>query len=132
METAIPQAEQRWMIWTGRLLSALPILLMLFSAAMKFSNSDAIVAAFTGKFGYPGGALPVLGAVELACVVIYAIPRTSVLGAILITGYLGGAVATHARIGDPFVVPLLLGIVAWAGLYLRDPTLRARIPLRAT
>jgi hypothetical protein len=132
MDTALPQATPRWMLWTGRVLSALPILLMLMSAGMKFSHSKEVVDSFTSKAGYPESSLLFLGVVELACVVVYAIPRTAVLGAILVTGYLGGAVATHVRIGDPFIMPLVLGIVAWAGLYLRDPALRMLIPLRNT
>jgi hypothetical protein len=117
------------MLWTGRVLSALPILMMLFSAGLKLSRSKEMVAGL-GKQGYPEAALLVLGAVELACLALYAIPQTSVLGAILITGYLGGAMATHARVGEPFVIPLLLGVLAWGGLYLRDPRIRALIPLR--
>jgi hypothetical protein len=74
-----------------------------------------------------------LGAIEICCALLYAIPRTAVLGAVLLTGYLGGAIATHVRVGDPsFVTPLVLGMIAWAGLYLRDPRLRALLPLRST
>ena len=71
-----------------------------------------------------------LGILEVACTVIYLIPRTAVLGAILLTGYLGGATATHVRIGEPWFMPVLLGVVVWLGIYLRDPRLRALIPLR--
>jgi hypothetical protein len=85
---------------------------------------------FTGKFGYPPATLPIFGILEVTCVVIYLIPRTAILGAILLTGYLGGAIATHARVGDPFVIPLILGVVVWAGLYVRDERLRSLIPLR--
>lgn len=83
-----------------------------------------------GKFGYPPGSIAVLGAVELASALLFVIPRTSVLGAILVTGYLGGAVATHVRAGDGFIAPLLLGVVAWGGLFLRDGRLRALLPFR--
>lgn len=72
-----------------------------------------------------------LGILEVACVVVYLIPRTAVLGAILLTGYLGGAVATHLRVGDPCFGPILLGVVLWGGLFLRDPRLRTLIPLRS-
>jgi DoxX-like protein len=72
-----------------------------------------------------------LGIVELACTVIYIIPRTSVLGAILLTGYLGGAVATHLRIGEPYFMPIIFGVLVWGGLFLRDERLRALIPLRS-
>jgi hypothetical protein len=104
---------------------------MVFSASMKFTGNPQMVDEFVNRFGYAASAAPVLGVIELTCVVLYAIPRTAVLGAILLTGYLGGAVATHVRIGDPtFVAPLGLGVVAWAGLYLREGRLHALLPLR--
>jgi hypothetical protein len=118
------------MLWTGWVLSALPILMMLFSAAMKFSNRSDVVAMFVGKLGYPEGTLFTIGVVELACAVLFAIPQTAVLGAVLVTGYLGGAIATHVRVGDPFAPPLALAVMAWVGLYLRDERLRELLPLR--
>jgi len=125
--------RRRWALWTGWILSALPILIMLLSASMKLIPSAQMVDQFTGKFGYREGMLLVLGVLELSCAALYAIPRTAVLGAVLVTGYLGGAVATHVRIGDPgFVVPLALGVAAWGGLYMRDERLRALLPLRST
>ena len=85
----------------------------------------------TAQFGYPSGLIVPIGVVELACVVLYVIPRTAVLGAVLLTGYLGGAIATHVRLSDPsFAGPLIFGIMVWAGLYLREPRLRALLPLR--
>jgi len=119
-------------LWTGRVLSALPVLMLVMSAAMKFSRPPQVVDMFTGKFGYPESTLLVLGVVELTCAFLYAIPQTSVLGAILVTGYLGGATATHVRVSEAFIIPVLLGVMAWAGLYLRDPRLRELLPLRAT
>jgi hypothetical protein len=89
-----------------------------------------VVEMMGGKFGYPAGTLIVLGVVELACALLYVMPRTSVLGAILMTGYLGGAVATHVRVGDAFAAPLVLGVIAWGGLFLRDERIRALLPLR--
>lgn len=71
-----------------------------------------------------------LGILEIVCTVTYAVPRTAMLGAILLTGYLGGATATHVRIGDSFISPVILGVLVWGGLFLRDPRLRALIPLR--
>ena len=71
-----------------------------------------------------------LGILELACTIVYVIPRTAVLGAILLTGYLGGAIATHVRIGEPFLPVILMGVLIWGGLFLRDPRLRALMPLR--
>jgi DoxX-like family len=126
-----PPSRKKWVLWTGRVLSALPVLLMVFSASIKLMHSPQVVEQFVGKFGYPESSLTGIGLVEIACAVVYAIPRTAVLGAVLLAGYLGGAVATHVRIGDPsFVMPLLLGILAWAGLYLRDERLHALLPLR--
>jgi len=117
-------------IWAGRVISALPVLLLVFSASMKIAEPPAVVRGFT-KFGYPEHLIRVIAILELSCTVIYIIPRTSVLGAILLTGYLGGATATHARISDPaFVMPVLVGILVWLGLFLRDNRLRALIPLR--
>lgn len=119
------------MRWTGRILTAIPILLMVFSASMKFVGGQQMMDEMVHRFGYPAETALVLGVMELACVVLYAVPRTAALGAILLTGYLGGAVATHVRIGDPaFVAPFGLGVIAWAGLYLRDERLRALLPLR--
>jgi len=117
-------------LWVGRVLSALPVLMLSFSAVMKFSRSPQVMEGFVGKFGYPEGTLLPIGVVELFCALLYAVPRTSVLGAILITGYMGGATATHVRVSDPWFMAVLLGVVAWAGLYLREPRLRALLPLR--
>jgi len=100
------------------------------SSTLKFLHPPQVVQGFTGQFGYPERVLLPLAIVELSCALLYAIPRTSVLGAILVTGYLGGAIATHVRVSDPsFVSPLVLGVIAWAGLYLRDARLRALLPL---
>ncbi len=120
----------RWSVWVGRVLSALPVLAMLFSATFKFRAPAEVVQIFTGKFGYPPQTLTPLGVVELSCAVLYAIPQTAVLGALLMTGYLGGAVATHVRVSDVWLPPAVLGVVAWVGLYLREPRLRDLLPLR--
>src|ERR1700687_1572457 len=104
--------------WIGRVVSGIPVLMMLFSAGMKLLRPPGVIEVFVGKFGYPDSTLVPIGVVELACVVVYLIPRTAVLGAILLTGYLGGAVATHVRVSDVFVPPLVVGILAWVGLYL--------------
>ena len=124
-------AAPKWQRWAGRALSALPVLMMLFSASMKLSHAPQFVAMWTGKLGFQEGSLTAVGLLELACVAAYAFPRTAVLGAALLSAYLGGAVATHVRIGDPFVVPVVLGLMVWAGLYLRDARVRALVPLRA-
>lgn len=121
----------RWQLWTGRVLSALPVLLMVMSGVMKLSHSPNVVQGF-GAFGIAEGLITPIGIIELACVVLYLIPGTAVLGALLITGYLGGAVLTHWRGGQPGIAlaPFVLGVIAWGGLWLRDPRLRALLPLR--
>src|SRR5882724_6064188 len=125
-----PLSLPMWQLWTGRALSALPVLLLLLSASMKLSHPPMVVETFVSKLGYSASVLPALAALELFCAVVYAVPRTAVLGAVLLTGYLGGAVATHVRVGDAFVAPLLLGVLVWAGLYLRDERIRALLPIR--
>lgn len=117
-----------WRLWTGRVLSALPVLMLLFSASLKLSHAPAFIEKWV-TFGYTEGAATPIGIVEIACAVIYAVPKTRMLGAILVTGYLGGAIATHVRIGDVFVIPLVLGILAWAGLFLRDSRLSKLLPI---
>lgn len=119
-------------LWAGRVLTALPVVMLTFSALMKFSKSQQLLDEFA-RLGYPPGLAPTLGIVELACTIIYAVPRTSVLGAILLTGYLGGAVATHVRIEDPpmsIASPVIGGVIVWLGIYFRDARLRALAPLR--
>ena len=122
---------KKWMLWTGRVLSALPVIAMVLSGAMKLSHAPQLVLQWTTKFGYPESELTLIGLLEVACAVIYVIPRTAVLGAVLVTAYFGGAVATHVRISDPSaILVIVLGIFAWAGLYLRDDRVRALLPLR--
>lgn len=116
-------------LWIGRVLTALPVLMMLMSAYFKLYPSPQAVEGFQ-HLGWPMALAGKLAVVEIAVIVIYLIPRTAVLGAILMAAYLGGATATHVRVGDPWFAPVILGIVAWAGIYLRDPHLRALIPLR--
>lgn len=110
-------------------MSALPLLLMIFSAVMKLMKPASVVEGFA-HFGLPESLIFRLGFLELACTVVYVIPRTAVPGAILLTGYLGGATATNVRVGEAFIVPVLVGVPVWGGLFLRDPRLRALIPLR--
>ena len=128
MSDANPAPTSSVMLWTGRVLSTLPVLLLLFSAFMKFTQPKEVVEGFA-KFGYSESVILPLGIVELACTVLYIIPQTSVLGAILLTGYLGGATATHLRVGDAWFPPVIMGVVLWLGLYLRDSRLRALLPL---
>jgi hypothetical protein len=111
-------------------VSALPVLALLMSATMKLSHAPQFVQAWVDKLGYAEPQLGPIGTLELVCAVLYAIPQTSVLGAVLTTGYLGGAIATEVRINHGFGVPLLLGVFVWAGLFLRDARVRALLPWR--
>ena len=114
----------------GWILSLLPAPLLVMSAVVKFLQPPAVVEG-NKHLVWPGGLALPLGIVELTALALYLIPRTAVLGAILLTGYLGGAMATHVRVGDPFIVPAILGVVFWLGLYLRDRRVRELIPLRS-
>jgi hypothetical protein len=118
------------MIWTGRFFSTLVALMMAMSAGMKLSGSTQVVDAMVAHYGYPKYTLLPLGVVELTCLVIYLIPQTAVLGAILLTGYLGGAVATQVHAEELYIFPVLVGAFAWLGLYLRDARIRDLIPFR--
>jgi DoxX-like family len=125
-------AVSRGMLWTGRLMSALPVLFLLVDGVMKLIK-PAIVVETTVQLGYPESAIVGIGLALLASTLLYLVPRTSVLGAILLTGYLGGAVATHVRVGDglfPILFPIILSALLWAGLVLRDSRLRAFLPLQ--
>jgi hypothetical protein len=118
----------------GRIVTALPVLFLLMDGAMKFSTIPAVVDG-TRQLGWSPELLPVLGALTLVSLALYLVPRTAVLGAILLTGYLGGAVATHLRLGNPLLThvlfPTYLGALLWGGLWLRDARVRALIPLPA-
>jgi hypothetical protein len=121
-------------IWVGRVLSGLVVLFLVPDGIIKFIKPAPVVDAFA-HLGLPLTLANGLGILLLLCTVIYVFPRTSILGAILLTGYLGGAVATHLRAGDPLfshvLFPTYLGVLLWLGLYLRDSRLRALIPLRS-
>jgi DoxX-like family len=118
------------MFWTGWILTVLPSLMLFFSASLKFTGSDEMLKSMD-HLGYPGKVLLPLGILEVACTLVYLNPRTAVLGAILLTGYLGGAIATHLRLLEgQSVVPLVLGVLLWGGLFLRDARVRALIPFR--
>ncbi len=120
----------RTLYWTGWVLSILPALMLTMSGIMKLVKPPAVVEGIE-KFGYKEGILLGLAVAELLSTVLYLIPQTAVLGAILLTGYLGGAIATHVRIDDiQFITPAVLGVVIWLGLYLRDARLRELLPLR--
>lgn len=121
-------------IWIGRIVSGLPALFLLVDGAMKLVKPAVVVEATT-KLGYSESLIVPIGIILIACTLLYLIPTTSVLGAILLTAYLGGAVATHVRAnGDifPIVFPIIFGALIWLGLYLNDTRLRALIPLRSS
>jgi len=121
-----PVSKKRF--WIGRIISALCILFLLFDAVMKLINVAPVREA-TARLGYSDSLT--LGIVLLVCTVVYVIPRTSILGAILLTGYLGRATATRVRVGEPFYFPIVFGALIWAGLSLRNARLRALIPLQS-
>ncbi len=120
--------------WPGRVLTALPVLFLAFDVTIKLMKIQPVVDSFT-QLGIPVELARVVGTVELVCLVLYCFPRTAVLGATLLTGYLGGAVLTHLRIGSPLLshtlFPIYVGIMLWGALWLRDLRVRALIPLRA-
>lgn len=118
---------------TGLIVGGLPALFLIADAVMKLLKLDAVVKATT-DLGYGEGTIVPLGIVLLACTVIFMIPRTTILGAILLTGYLGGAIATHVRHGDGLfevIFPIILGIMIWLGLYLCDSRVRELVPIRS-
>ena len=133
MQTAAEYAPaSNGAIWAGRALSGLAIAFLLADGAMKLVPLDVVVQTHE-QLGIPAHLARTLGVLTIACTVLYAIPRTAVLGAILLTGYLGGAMAIHLRAGSPVFTHLLfglyLGLMVWCGLYLRNERLRALIPL---
>lgn len=116
-------------VWVGRVISILPCLLFLFSAFLKFKDGPQMLQGIA-HLGIPASLIVPIGILEVSCTVLYLIPATAVLGAILLTGFLGGAICTHLRVGDPFYVQIVLGILIWLGLYLRDDRLKPLLPLR--
>ena len=132
---AIDPHPSKKALWAGRILSGLAVLFLLSDAAMKVLQLP-VATQGTKQIGYPESVVLGLGIVQLVCLVVYLVPRTSVLGTVLWTGYLGGAVATHVRVGDPLfshiLFPVYVAAFLWAGLWLRDERLRAVLPVRAT
>jgi hypothetical protein len=128
-----PMTASRGRLWTGRILTGLSVAFLLLDGAMKLGPAAPVLEAMD-KLGYPGGLARGIGLLLLACVGLYANPRTSFLGAVLLTGYLGGAVATHVRVGDPLfshtLFPVYVGAMIWGGLFLRDGRLRDLLPIR--
>ena len=122
-------------VWIGRIVSAVVVLVLLVDAAVNFFAPEQIAGEIIGS-GFKISQAPAIGAIILSCALLYAIPRTVVLGAILVTGFLGGAICTHFRLGEVFsppqIVCLALGVLTWAGIYLRDTRLRGLLPLART
>src|SRR5688572_18596503 len=112
------------MVWVGRGISGLVSLVFLFSGGLKLAGGPKLKEGLD-HLGLPMSIVVPLAILEIACAVVYLVPATSVLGAILLAGYLGGAICTHWRVGDPFIGPMVLGILVWLGLYLRESRLRA-------
>ena len=136
MRTTLSQAggdtrRSLWMLWAGRVVSALPVLIVLMSARWKLTSAPWYVQEW-GRIGWQAGALPMVASLQLAAITLYVIPQTSMLGAVLLTGYMGGAIASYVRIGEfsPPMVPLTTAMLAWLGLFLRDPRLRRLLPFR--
>ncbi len=117
------------LIWGGRVMSGLLACLLTMSATMKLIGGREVIEGFV-RMGLPESLRVPLGILELFCVAGYVVPATSVIGAILLTGYVGGAIVTHLRIGEPVVSQIALGLFVWLGLYLREPRLEALIPVR--
>jgi hypothetical protein len=117
----------------GYVLTGLVAAFLTFDTVMKLLQLAPAVQGTT-ELGYPAGTVVVIGAIELVCLVLYLIPPTSVLGALLLTGYLGGAIATHVRVGSPLpthtLFPIYVALMVWGGLYLRESRLRALLPFR--
>ena len=125
------QGTSKAMLWTGRVLSGLAILFFLMDGIMKLFKPAVVVNATLG-LGYPESEIIGIGVVALICIVLYAVPRTAILGAILLTGYLGGAIASKVRIEAPLfdiIFALVFALFIWGGLWLRNPRLRALLPL---
>ena len=116
-------------VWVGRVISVLVSLVFLMSAFLKLKGGPELTQGIA-HLGLPESMVLPLAILEISCVVVYLIPPTSVVGAIVLTGYIGGAMCTHWRVGDPFYVHIALGMFVWLGIYLREPRLKELIPLR--
>ena len=132
MQSDIQASVSKGALWAGRIMGWLPAVFLLIDGVMKLFKPAVVVEA-TVKLGYPENTIVPLGIVLTVCTILYLIRRTAVLGAILLTGYLGGAVATHVRVGEgwfPISFPIVFGILLWGGFCLRDDRLRALLPFR--
>ncbi|HZS47490.1 MAG TPA: DoxX family protein [Blastocatellia bacterium] len=133
MQTVESSGVSKKSLWAGRIISTIPVLFLLMDGIMKLFKPSFVVEA-TVKMGYPESTIVGIGLTLTICTIIYVIPRTSILGAILLTGYLGGATATHVRVEGPLftiIFPSIVALMIWGGLYLRDQRLRALVPFRS-
>jgi hypothetical protein len=135
MQSAIPPgAPSKKSLWAGRIMSGLVAAFMVFDAVIHLMKPAPVVEAFA-KLGFPIRLAVPLGIIELVCVLLYVLPRTSILGAILLTGYLGGAIAIQLPTGNSLfgevLFPVYIGVILWGGIYLRDDRLRTLVPLRS-
>jgi hypothetical protein len=123
--------SQPWLVWMGRIVSVAPVLIVLMSSRWKLTANPWYVQEW-GRIGWKTPDLPFIASLQLGAILLYVIPPTSVLGAVILTGYLGGAIASYVRIGElyPPLVPLTTAMLAWLGIYLRDERLRALLPFR--
>lgn len=131
MDSTNPSASSgnmKW-VWAGRVITALVAAMFVMSGVMKLKGGPELATGMA-HLGLPESMVLPLAVLELTCVAVYLVPLTSVLGAILLTGYLGGAICTHWRVGDAFAVQIVLGVFVWLGIYLRCGRLRAVLPLR--
>lgn len=128
--TAVVAPVSKKKLWAGRILTAIPALLLLFSGGMKLMKPPAVVEGMA-HLGLPEHLALPIGILEIGVTRLYLFPRTAVLGAILVAAYLGGATVTHVRLGEPFIGPVALGVLAWIGLYLREPRLQPLVPFRS-
>jgi hypothetical protein len=122
---------QPWMVWAGRIISCAPVYIVLSSARWKLTSNPWYVGEWQ-RIGWSVPDLPFVASLQLVAIVLFVIPQTALLGAVLLTGYMGGAIASYVRIGElyPPLVPLTTALLAWLGLYLREPRLRALLPFR--
>ncbi|MFY9845805.1 MAG: DoxX family protein [Terriglobales bacterium] len=128
-----PASSSKVSLWAGRILSGLMVAFLIFDGVTKIIKEHHVMDAFA-RFGYPARLAPIIGTILIACVAVYVVPRSSFLGAILLTGYLGGATEFNMRAGNPpfeTLFPVIFGVLVWLGVFLRDKRLRELLPLRS-
>jgi hypothetical protein len=128
----VATSNSKILIWVGRVVSTLVVLFCAFDGIMKVIKEPHVIAA-SAELGFSTNEMVLIGVLMLACTVLYAIPRTAILGAVLLTGYLGGAVLSNLRVGHPVfecIFPVIFGALAWGGIFVRDPRVRELIPFR--